>query len=76
MPKITPFLWFDTQAKEAADFYAARGWVPWRGHLHALTPDGVVRTEEEEGWVLVLPAAADVDLEGGLTCDWRDGDVW
>ncbi|HUB70009.1 MAG TPA: VOC family protein [Acidimicrobiales bacterium] len=21
MPKITPFLWFDTQAKEAADFY-------------------------------------------------------
>jgi predicted 3-demethylubiquinone-9 3-methyltransferase (glyoxalase superfamily) len=23
MPKITPFLWFDTQAEEAADFYVA-----------------------------------------------------
>ena len=23
MPKITPFLWFDTQAKEAADFYVS-----------------------------------------------------
>ncbi|MET0337388.1 MAG: VOC family protein, partial [Caulobacter sp.] len=23
MPKITPFLWFDTQAKEAAEFYVS-----------------------------------------------------
>jgi predicted 3-demethylubiquinone-9 3-methyltransferase (glyoxalase superfamily) len=23
MPTITPFLWFDTQAEEAAKFYAA-----------------------------------------------------
>jgi predicted 3-demethylubiquinone-9 3-methyltransferase (glyoxalase superfamily) len=23
MPKITPFLWFDTQAEEAANFYVA-----------------------------------------------------
>ena len=23
MPKITPFLWFDNQAEEAANFYAS-----------------------------------------------------
>ena len=23
MPKITPFLWFDTQAEEAAEFYVS-----------------------------------------------------
>jgi predicted 3-demethylubiquinone-9 3-methyltransferase (glyoxalase superfamily) len=23
MPKITPFLWFDTQAEEAANFYVS-----------------------------------------------------
>jgi aminoglycoside 2'-N-acetyltransferase I len=40
-----------------------------------LTPDGVVRTEDDDGGVYVLPVAP-VDLTAGLTCDWRDGDVW
>ena len=60
----------------ARPFYAARGWQPWRGPLTALTPHGVVPTEEERGWVFVLPLAAALDLDGELTCDWRDGDVW
>jgi aminoglycoside 2'-N-acetyltransferase I len=60
----------------AADFYAARGWRRWEGPLSALTPDGVVRTPEEEGGIYVLAVAAPLDLIGPLTCDWRDGDVW
>jgi len=61
---------------EAAGFYAARGWRPWPGPTCALTPAGVVRTEDEDGGVYVLEVAFPLDLSGELTCDWRDGDVW
>jgi aminoglycoside 2'-N-acetyltransferase I len=60
----------------AVPLYTGRGWVAWRGRLSALTPDGVVRTADEEGTVYVLPGAAPLDLDGELMCDWRDGDVW
>jgi aminoglycoside 2'-N-acetyltransferase I len=60
----------------AADIYAARGWQGWRGPTSALTPAGVVRTEEDDGTVFVLPVSAPLDLSGELTCDWREGDVW
>ena len=61
---------------EAAAFYAARGWQPWRGRCSALTPGGVARTEDEEGAIFVLPGPVPLDLDGELTCDWRGGDVW
>ena len=60
----------------AAPFYAARGWLPWRGPTSALSPSGVVRTPVEDGSIYVLPAGAPLDLDGELTCDWRDGDAW
>ena len=60
---------------EGAAFYAARGWLPWRGPTSALTPTGVVRTEEDDDAVFVLPLSAALDPSGELTCDWRDGDV-
>ncbi len=61
---------------EAAPFYAARGWQPWRGPTFALTPTGVERTEDDDGSVYVLPGTSPLDLSGELTADWRDGDVW
>jgi aminoglycoside 2'-N-acetyltransferase I len=71
---------YDLLALGATDegllLYESRGWQRWRGRLHALTPDGVVRTQDDEGWLLVLPGAARLDLDGDLTCDWRDGDLW
>jgi aminoglycoside 2'-N-acetyltransferase I len=57
-------------------FYAALGWQRWRGPTSALTPSGIVRTPEEDGWIYVLPVAGSLDLAGELTCDWRDGDLW
>jgi aminoglycoside 2'-N-acetyltransferase I len=60
----------------AVKLYTGRGWQRWRGPTSALTPDGIVRTEEEDGSVYVLPLTATLDLAGELTCDWRDGDVW
>jgi aminoglycoside 2'-N-acetyltransferase I len=61
---------------EAAAWYASRGWQQWRGRCSALTPDGIVRTEEEEDCIYVLPHAVPLELTGELTCDWRDGDFW
>jgi aminoglycoside 2'-N-acetyltransferase I len=61
---------------EAVPFYTSRGWQRWRGPTSALTPDGVVRTPDEDGSVYVLPLSVPLDLDGELTCDWRDGDVW
>jgi len=61
---------------EARGFYTSRGWSQWRGPTSALTPSGVVRTADEDGDIYVLPVSAALDLDAGLTCDWRDGDVW
>jgi aminoglycoside 2'-N-acetyltransferase I len=61
---------------EAAAFYAGRGWRCWQGATAALTPAGIVRTEEEDGCIYVLPMSAELDVDGELSCDWRDGDVW
>jgi aminoglycoside 2'-N-acetyltransferase I len=60
----------------AASFYAARGWLKWSGTALAITPGGLKRTPEEEGWIYVYPVDTPLDLDGDLACDWRDGDVW
>ncbi len=71
---------YDLLALGATDdgvlLYEGRGWQRWRGRLSALTPSGVVRTPDDDGWLFVLPGTATLDLDGELTCDWRDGDVW
>jgi aminoglycoside 2'-N-acetyltransferase I len=59
-----------------ARLYLRRGWKRWEGPLFALTPSGVIRTDDVDGAVYVLPVSAPLDLSGELTCDWRDGDVW
>lgn len=59
-----------------AEFYAARGWQPWRGPSSALTPSGIVRTEDDDGGIYVLPVTIPLDLSAALTCDWRGGDLW
>lgn len=56
--------------------YRLRGWLQWRGPTSVLTPDGVVRTPDDDGSVFVLPVQTDLDPGAELVCDWRDGDVW
>ena len=62
--------------EEAAVFYAARGWRRWEGQTWALTPEGKVRTANNDRDIFVLEAGVPLDRSGELTCDWRDGDVW
>jgi aminoglycoside 2'-N-acetyltransferase I len=61
---------------EAIDFYTGRGWQRWQGPTSALTPAGIVRTKAADDYVLVLAATQPLAVTGGLTCDWRDGEVW
>lgn len=61
---------------EAVPFYVGRGWQAWRGPSSGLTPNGVVRTADDDGAIYVWHGRADLDLDGELICDWRGGDVW
>ena len=61
---------------EAILFYEARGWQRWQGATSALTPDGIVRTPDDDDSVYVLPVSTQLDLWGELTCDWRGGSAW
>jgi aminoglycoside 2'-N-acetyltransferase I len=63
----------------AVPFYVGRGWRRWRGPSWALTPAGVVRTADEDGAIHVLAldgGAVELELDGALMADWREGDVW
>lgn len=65
-----------SSSEMAIGFYAARGWLPWRGPSAVLAPDGLRRTPEDDDGIFVLPGEVALDLDGELACDWRDGDVW
>lgn len=55
--------------------YEARGWQRWRGPTSVLGPSGVEATPDDDGSVYVLGGTG-LDFDAGLTCDWRQGDVW
>ena len=61
---------------DGAALYRARGWQAWQGTTWAVTPQGRVRTAEDDDAVFVLAVAAPLDLRGELICDWRAGDLW
>ncbi len=59
-------------------FYQRLGWETWQGPTWVAGPNGLERTADEDGGILVLrtPATEGLDLTGPLVCDWRAGDVW
>jgi aminoglycoside 2'-N-acetyltransferase I len=61
---------------EGGPLYASRGWQLWRGPSSALTPDGIRRTADKDGFIYVLPVSVPVDVSGELICDWRQGALW
>ena len=70
---------YDVLALSASEagvvLYEGRGWQRWRGPTSVLSPAGVERTPDDDGSVHVLGGTG-LDLDAGLTCDWRTGDVW
>lgn len=61
---------------EGGHLYASRGWQLWRGPASALTPDGIRRAADKDGFIYVLPVSVPVDVAGELVCDWRPGALW
>jgi aminoglycoside 2'-N-acetyltransferase I len=59
-------------------FYERLGWQLWRGPTFVREVDGVARTTDADGAILVLetPTTPPLDLDAGIVCDWRPGDVW
>jgi aminoglycoside 2'-N-acetyltransferase I len=59
-------------------FYEGLGWERWRGPTFVDSPAGRRRTPNDDGSVMILrtPRTPAVDVEGGIVCDWRPGDVW
>jgi len=59
-------------------FYERLGWRTWRGPSFVRTPDGLDRTADDDGYILVLetPRTPPLDPDAGISCDWRPGDVW
>jgi aminoglycoside 2'-N-acetyltransferase I len=64
-----------SSSREGVPLYAVRGWSLWRGPSWVMTAGGSVRTPDEDGSLHVLGGSG-LDLDGPITCDWRDGDVW
>lgn len=59
-------------------FYERLGWRTWRGPSGVRTVDGLQRTPDDDGFLLVLetPSSPPLDLTASISCDWRPGDVW
>ena len=59
-------------------FYESLGWVRWQGPTFVRSASGLVRTPQEDGYVLVrfTPTTPDVDVSGPISCNWRSGDPW
>ena len=59
-------------------FYERFGWQQWLGPTYCRTDDGLVRTTDEDGSVMVrmTPTSPDLDLTAPISCNLRSGDVW
>ena len=63
-------------SEEGVPFYIARGWQRWAGRTYALTPEGMVRTPDDDDGIFVLPVSDALDLTADLICDFRQGELW
>lgn len=59
-------------------FYERFGWRLWQGPTFCRTEAGLVRTEDDDGGVMVrlTPASPALDLTAPISCNHRSGDVW
>ena len=57
-------------------WYAPLGWELWRGPLSIRTPAGSSATPDEQVMILRLPGTPPLNLEAGLSAEWRAGELW
>ena len=56
--------------------YLRLGWCFWRRPLSARKAGTIVETPGERVMTLTLPNTPPLDLDGRLSVEWRDGEVW
>lgn len=59
-----------------AAFYERLGWELWRGPLGIRTDLAIMPTPGEEAMILRLPKTPPLDLDRGMTAEWRVGELW
>lgn len=59
-------------------FYSRLGWEPWNGPTYVRSPEGLLRTEEDDDSIMFLRTSSSgpLDHTASLSCEWRAGDVW
>jgi aminoglycoside 2'-N-acetyltransferase I len=59
-------------------FYERLGWRTWFGPSSVRTADGMRRTPDDDGFLLVLETTATIGIDrtAAISCEWRPGDVW
>jgi aminoglycoside 2'-N-acetyltransferase I len=59
-------------------FYERLGWLTWRGPSSVRTAKGLLRTPDDDGYIMVLatPSTPRLDLTAPISCAWRQGDAW
>ncbi len=60
-----------------ADYYAQLGWELWRGAMYVRRDGGLFASPlEEHVMIHRLPRTPVLDLDGGISVEWREGEVW
>lgn len=59
-------------------FYERLEWKRWLGPSYVRYDSDLIRSEEEDGGIMVLPfgPSKDIDLTASLACPNRSGDDW
>ncbi|MGD2078442.1 MAG: GNAT family N-acetyltransferase [Chloroflexota bacterium] len=56
--------------------YGRLGWVFWRGPLYIRRDGRLLPTPDERVMILTLDKTPALDLDAGLSAEWRAGEVW
>jgi aminoglycoside 2'-N-acetyltransferase I len=59
-------------------FYERLGWEIWQGPTFVRTANGLERSADEDGYILVrrTPTSPPLRLTDPISCEWRPGDAW
>ena len=63
-------------ANEHIRFYQRLGWKLWRGPKAIRTLDAVIETLDEDVMVLRTIWTPVLDVDVGITAEWREGELW
>ncbi len=58
------------------EWYARLGWVKWRGPLFIRKAEDLMPTPDDQIMIKSLPKSPPLNLDGSLSAEWREGELW